>query len=132
MKIAVATNTGDIVGQHFGRVTQYRVFTIADGKITGDELREKPTMHGAHHHPHSGTSPEGHGYGTEARQHHLTMIDPIRDCDVLIAGMMGRGAYEHIQDAGIKVVLTDETFVENTVTAFLDGRLRNKLEERVH
>ncbi len=136
MKIAVATNTGDIVGQHFGRVKYYRVFTVEDGQIVADEMREKFRVHGTHHHHehHHGERTEGagHGFGKAAHQHHLSMVESIKDCDVLIAGMMGAGAYESFQSIGLKVILTDEKSVEKAVQLFLEGNLKNLIEERLH
>lgn len=132
MKVAVATNTGDIVGQHFGRVQYFKIFTIEKGEIIAEELREKPRVqhhHDHHHHSHDET---GHGFGPDARGRHLMMIEPIRDCEVLIAGQMGAGAYYGIQEEGIRVILTDRKFIKDAIEDFINGKLEDKARERIH
>jgi predicted Fe-Mo cluster-binding NifX family protein len=45
MKIAVVTDDGKMISQHFGRAVHYLVLTVEDGKITRRELRDKPGHH---------------------------------------------------------------------------------------
>ncbi len=138
MKVAVVTNDGDFVSQHFGRSRYYKIYTIEDNAIKGAELRERGTGHfaqqqsGAQTHNHSTQDdPQGrHGYGEEARDKHATMAAEIGDCQVLIAGGMGSGAYEHFKAAGLEVILTDYASIEEAVTALVEGKIRNLVAER--
>jgi predicted Fe-Mo cluster-binding NifX family protein len=41
MKIAVITDDGQTISQHFGRAAHYLVLPVEDGWITGRELRDK-------------------------------------------------------------------------------------------
>jgi len=41
MKLAVITDDGKTISQHFGRALSYMVLTIEDGKITEREMRSK-------------------------------------------------------------------------------------------
>ena len=41
MKIAVVTHDEKTISAHFGRAQYYVVFTVDDGKITGQETRPK-------------------------------------------------------------------------------------------
>ena len=41
MKIALVTEDGQTISQHFGRAAHYLVVTIEDGKIIGRQLRDK-------------------------------------------------------------------------------------------
>ena len=43
MQIAVASNNGETVGQHFGRVRSFVVFTIEGDAVVGRELRDNGT-----------------------------------------------------------------------------------------
>ncbi len=123
MRIAFVTNNGKTIGQHFGRMRYYRVFTIENDKVVNDELREKPL---AHHHAHN------HGHHHHHSHDHTSMIDPIRDCQVVVAGMMGMGAFEQLRAAGLQVVLTDQREIEQALQSYLKGELVNLAEARLH
>jgi predicted Fe-Mo cluster-binding NifX family protein len=60
------------------------------------------------------------------------MAAELADCDVLVAGGMGRGAYESFLRAGLEVVLTDLRDINDVVNAWMNGTLRNLAEERTH
>jgi len=135
MKIAVVTNDGDYVSQHFGRSRFYKIYTIENDKIIDREMRERGTGHFARqahsHHDEPHYDSEGrHGYGAEAQSRHSAMAAEISDCQVLIAGGMGRGAYDSFKAAGLEVILTDYDSIEEAVTAYMEGKIRNLMEER--
>jgi predicted Fe-Mo cluster-binding NifX family protein len=51
---------------------------------------------------------------------------------VLVAGGMGRGAYESFRRAGLQVILTDLQEINDVVNAWVGGTLKNLAEERTH
>ena len=59
------------------------------------------------------------------------MIAPISDCECLIAGGMGRGAYDRITAAGIRAVVTDLRVPDEAAIACAEGRIEN-LVDRLH
>ena len=59
------------------------------------------------------------------------MAEVIRDCEVLIAGGMGGGAYEAMRSYNIETIVTDVTDIQEAVKLYLDGKLKN-LMERLH
>ena len=132
MKIAVVSDDGTNISQHFGRAPLYVVVTAEDGKITGKETRDKAGHHsfvGSQHHE---TAPgERHGYDTGAQSKHEAMAQSIEDCQVLIAGGMGWGAYESFKSRGIETVVTDIMDIDEAVNLYLQGKLPN-LMERLH
>ncbi len=137
MKVAIVTNDGEYVSQHFGRSRYYKIYTIENNEIQNVEMRERGTGHfapGAQNHTHHATDhvdPQGrHGYGPEAQSRHAMMAREIGDCDVLIAGGMGSGAYESFKAAGLDVILTDIAWIEEAVTALMEDKLRNLASER--
>lgn len=72
MKIAVVTDDGKTVSQHFGRALYYMVVTFEDGKVTATERRDKAGHHGAGGPQHEHASGERHGFDAnagESRQH---------------------------------------------------------------
>lgn len=140
MKIALVTMDGKTISQHYGRSPYYIIYTIENGKIVEQELRRRGTGHFApnaqhehnHEHEHEHSHAEGHGHGEEADKKHATMAQEIADCKVLVAGMMGTGAYQSFVKAGIEVVMTDFVLAEEAAMAYLDGNLPNLAEERTH
>jgi predicted Fe-Mo cluster-binding NifX family protein len=130
MKIAVISDDGETVSQHFGRAQQYVVVTVENGGIERREIREKlGHMHLESEHSHEGDTQ--HHYGPEADHRHGQMIDPIADCEVLIAGGMGGGAMQSLLSRNIRPVMTDIRSIDDAVRAFIDGRLENR-GERIH
>jgi predicted Fe-Mo cluster-binding NifX family protein len=130
MKIAVVSDDGTTISQHFGRAMFYVVSTVEGGKVVSKEKRAKAGHHTfAAHEQH----PEGehHGFDAASEAKHRSMADTITDCQVLLAGGMGRGAYESLKSYNIKPVVTDEEMIDRAVQLFVDGKLPN-LMDRVH
>ncbi len=139
MKIAIVTNNGSSVSQHFGRAPYYKIFEIEDLKIKKTSLRERRTGHFApggiqHNHGHkdSHESTGGHGYGKDAQKSHASMVEELADCQVLIAGGMGMGAYENFRLTGLEVILTNYQDIEDVVETYINGKLENLMDQRTH
>lgn len=134
MKIAVVTEHQTTITRHFGRALTYLVFTVEDGKIVSKEQRDKPGhQHGSHEH---GGQPiqlhePGDSFTPGAVDTHAQMVDPIRDCEVVIAGGMGGGAYRALEQAGLETILTDMKDAEAAVQAYVGGTLAHH-PERLH
>lgn len=131
MKIAVACMNEQTVSAHFGRAEKYMVFEVWEGRITARNLVPKlGHRHFATQQPVGG---QGHGHGSGFGHHaghkHEQMVENIRDCDVLLAGGMGRGAYLDLQSRGIRPIVTDITEVEKAVQAVLDGTIVDHTEK---
>jgi len=132
MKIAAITEDGTTVSQHFGRAPYYLVLTVEEGKVVSKEKRDKAGHHGfaAHEEEHLAAG-ERHGYDAGAQSKHATMAQTIDDCQVLLAGGMGWGAYDSLKSRGIETVVTDVKDIDEAVRLYLEGKLAN-LMERLH
>jgi len=131
MKIAAITEDGTTISQHFGRAPLYVVVTVEDGEVTNKEARDKTGHHtfAAHH---SDLAPgERHGYDSGAQTRHASMAEAIADCQVLIAGGMGWGAYESMKSYNIEPVVTDVESIDEAVKLYIEGELIN-LMDRLH
>lgn len=129
MKIACITDDGITISQHFGRALYYLVLTIEEGKIVNREKRAKMghnQFQGAAHveEPHAA----GHGMDSASHDKHVSMADAIADCEVLICGGMGTGAYESMRRLNIKPIVTDLNNIEEAVQAYLQGTLVDHTE----
>ncbi|NOZ45925.1 MAG: dinitrogenase iron-molybdenum cofactor biosynthesis protein [Chlorobi bacterium] len=140
MKIAIVTSDGNSVSQHFGRSPYYKIISIDNNKVTGEEMRQRRTGHFApqqkqaeHHqnnnHDHGGHG-EKHGYGSDADTKHASMATEIGDCQILVAGGMGQGAYESFKRAGLDVVMTNRQLIEDVIIDYINGNLVNYAYDR--
>lgn len=132
MKVAVITDDGVTVSQHFGRAPYYVVATIVDGKVESKQTRDKTG-----HHTFAGGNEDHedaqgrHGYGHSAERKHASMAEAIRDCNVLISGGMGWGAYESMRSYNIETIVTNEESIDKAIELYLAGNLPN-LMDRLH
>ncbi len=102
MKIAVITDDGKTISQHFGQAPYYLVATIENGKIVDRELRDKLGHAHFAHEPHEVETPgQPHGFGQDAQDRHTRMAEAIADCQALLCRGMGMGAYESMKTLGI-------------------------------
>jgi predicted Fe-Mo cluster-binding NifX family protein len=108
------------------------VVTVEDGKIVSKETRDKAGHHSFAGGQHPETAPgERHGYDSGAQSRHATMAQTIEDCQALLAGGMGWGAYDSLKSRGIETVVTDVENIEQAVNLYVQGKLPN-LMERLH
>jgi predicted Fe-Mo cluster-binding NifX family protein len=129
MKIAVITDDGKTISQHFGRAPYYMVLTIEDGKIINREQRNKlghkhfsSQDQGEHHHG------QDHGYDPATHNKHVSMAEAIVDCEVLLCGGMGMGAYDSMQRLNIQPIVTELNDIDEAVNAYLNGRLVDRTD----
>jgi len=131
MKIAAVSEDEITISQHFGRAPLYVVVTVEDGKIVSKETRAKAGHHTfAAHHTELATG-ERHGYDAGSQAKHASMAETILDCQILLAGGMGWGAYESIKNHGIEPVATDVERIDEAVELYVAGKLPN-LMGRLH
>jgi len=129
MKIAVITDDGKTICQHFGRAQYYLVLTIEEGKVVDREMRNKMGHSNFVSQPHAEESHvAGHGMDASSHNKHVSMAETIADCKALLCGGMGMGAYQSMVRLDIKPVVTDYRDIEMAVQAFIDGKLIDHTE----
>lgn len=131
MKIAVVTDDEKTISAHFGRAQYYVVFTVEDGKVTGQEKRAKANHSQFADDHHHGEHGESHGMDPQSQHRHGAMMDTILDCQVLLARGMGQGAHVSLKSRGIQPVLTDIQSIHEAVNAYLAGTLIENMQ-RLH
>ena len=130
MKIAAISDDGTTISQHFGRAMFYVVSTVEGGKVVSKEKRPKAGHHTfAVQEQHPAGEPLGFDAASQAK--HRSMADTIADCQVLLAGGMGMGAYESLKSYNIQSIVTDVENIDKAVQLYVDGKLPN-LMERLH
>ncbi|APV43475.1 putative Fe-Mo cluster-binding protein, NifX family [Dehalogenimonas formicexedens] len=134
MKVAIASDDGKNISQHFGRAAYYIVYTIENDKVVSKEVREKVGHHsfieapGSHScHDHGGE----HGMDAESQNKHVSMLSAAEDCNYIVAGHMGGGAYHSMVNQGIEPLLTDVKDADQVVKAIVEDRFQNEID-RLH
>jgi predicted Fe-Mo cluster-binding NifX family protein len=130
MKIAAVTEDGVTISQHFGRAPYYVVLTVVDGQVVSREQREK-VAHGRGAGGHVHVEGEAHGFDAASQDTHGRMAAPIADCQVLLARGMGMGAYESLQQAGIRPVITTIAIIDEAALQAANGTIVDH-QERLH
>ena len=100
MKIAVTYENGQIF-QHFGHTSQFKLYEVNDGKITGSEVID--------------TNGSGHGA--------LAGLLAMLGADVLICGGIGGGAQMALAEAGIRLYGGVSGSADDAVNALISGSL---------
>ncbi|BDZ71217.1 NifB/NifX family molybdenum-iron cluster-binding protein [Methanobacterium petrolearium] len=88
VKVAVASNDGKYVNQHFGKADRFMIIELKDnGKYDFIEIRQTA--------PRCGGSPE-------LKE---KTIDLISDCDVLLVSQIGEGARKKLLKKGVRPLI---------------------------
>ena len=130
MKIAVITDDGKTISQHFGRAQYYLIATVENGQIVSREMRPKLGHNHFSNEPHEEEKP-GQPHGTDAASHnrHLQMSEAITDCEALLCRGMGRGAYESMKTQNIRPMVTDIANIDEAVIAYASGQIIDHVEK---
>jgi predicted Fe-Mo cluster-binding NifX family protein len=129
MKIALITDDGQTISQHFGRAPYYLVVTIEEGKEVQREMRAKLGHNHFASQEHGEHNPnERHGFDQGSHDKHTSMAQTIADCEAIICGGMGAGAYESMRRLNIRPVVTDLRKIDDAVQAYLSGSLKDRTE----
>lgn len=135
MKIAVISEDGVTISQHFGRAPYYVVLTIEDGQAVSRETRSKMGHAQFSNEPHDDhpqeADPRGHGFGQAAQDRHVLMAQAIKDCEYLLVRGMGAGAYQSMLQAGIQPIVTDVPTIEEATQQLIAGKITHFME-RLH
>jgi predicted Fe-Mo cluster-binding NifX family protein len=130
MKIAAITEDGRTISRHFGRAPYYLVATVEHGQIVNRELRDKPghsQFHSEGHGPEE--TGESHGFSPEAEHRHGRMAEAISDCEAVLCGGMGKGAYESMRARNIRPVVTDIVDIDEAASAYAGGKIVDHIQK---
>jgi predicted Fe-Mo cluster-binding NifX family protein len=105
MKIAVPT-VGDQIDQHFGHCEKYSVFTIEDKAIVAEEYMDSPA-----------------GCGCKSNMASKLAESGVK---ILIAGGIGNGAVNVLDNNGIKTIKGASGAVRSAVELFIRGELEDR------
>jgi predicted Fe-Mo cluster-binding NifX family protein len=131
MKIAIPSDEGTYLSQHFGRTLGFTIFEVSNGQIINQEYRPNNfTGHslGQHQeHQHHGADHDDH-----AQHSHNRILNALNDCEVVIAGGMGRRLVDDLTYAGKKIYITTIPETRKAVEMFLEDKLISDKESCSH
>ena len=126
-----ASQRGDVASAAKPWYSHFLFRAVEEGKIASKETRKKTGHHTFATH-HAELAPgEKHGYDAGAKVRHASMMENITDCQVLIAGGMGWGAYESLKSRNVQTIVTDVENIDEAAKLYLEDKLPN-LMERLH
>jgi predicted Fe-Mo cluster-binding NifX family protein len=132
LKIATVSENGTTISRHFGGAPMYVVLTVENGKVINKEKRLRSaagtcSCHGdTQSDCHDGQA--DHGSDAASLAKHSNMADAISDCQVIIAGGMGYGAYASLKSRDLEPIITDKESIDEAIRLFLTGKLENLME----
>jgi ATP-binding protein involved in chromosome partitioning len=112
-KIAIASDDKIGISNHFGRAKGFMIFHLEDDKIIIEGYRENI----------------GKSDGSCGSCNHSTMIDNIKDCQVVISYGMGQHIYDDLTKNNIKAIVTEEKTVKEALNKFIENNLKNRLDK---
>lgn len=125
MKVAVATDDGVNISQHFGRSAGFVVFDVADSKVEKAEFRTN------RHSPHAqglcdhGQFGHGHAQGEHGAHGHAGLVGLLEGCEVVLCGGMGSGAAQALAANGVRpVIVPTPVSAQQAVEQYISGQLQ--------
>lgn len=117
MRVAVASEDGVSIAEHFGRCACFIIFDAEDGKVLRKDLRTNTsTSHrqGNCHHGHHGDQPHSHA----------AVVQALQDCQAALCYGMGWGVADELAQNGIRPVIVDSPCSpEEAVALYVQGKL---------
>lgn len=120
MRIAVASDNGVSIAEHFGRCAGFIVYEYANDEVK--EIENRPNGNSQHHDQHECTN---HGHNHEAANHgHESFLAVLGDCQMVICRGMGRRAIVDLESRGIKpAIIAGDIPAREAVELLIKGKL---------
>jgi predicted Fe-Mo cluster-binding NifX family protein len=117
MRVAVASQDGESISEHFGRCAFFIIFDAEDGKVLRKELRKNT------HTSHSQGKCHAGGRGDQPHSH-ATLVQALQDCQAALCYGMGWRAADELKQNGIQPVILDARYSpEEAVAHYVQGKL---------
>jgi nitrogen fixation protein NifX len=116
LRIAVASEDGRFVQQHFGRARQFLICEIEGEDATVVEVRANTPACGT-----ADLEDGGHGEDQMSRS-----VELVADCDAVIAARIGPSAVERLAARGVRAFIYPDTIERALSHAVDSGLLRTR------
>jgi predicted Fe-Mo cluster-binding NifX family protein len=124
MKVAVASDDGRTISQHFGRSAFWLVFEVENGVPGSKEVRNNKS----HGQGHCGGADRARG-----SRSHADLVEALKDCHAVLSKGMGWRAAEALRGSGIQpFVIGQDCPVETALSLYLAGKAIPAVEVACH
>jgi len=123
MKVAVASDDGREICQHFGRTRGFAVFEIENNVIKSKEY--VPNTFTAHAVNNNAGEHKHHANGPGHVHSHDSILNALKDCKAVICCGMGQRLVVDLQNAGIEPIRTNVTDVDQSVDLYIQQVLKD-------
>ena len=126
MKIAIPTNDKTTISSHFGRSQGFMIYQVNDQAIIQEKYLENTFTRHA-----TGQYNEKHDHSNQ-RHSHENIFNSLGDCEVVIAGGMGRRLYDDFTAKNVQVYLTQVNDIELALKSYMNNELQSDPEGCCH
>ena len=134
IRIAFPSEDGKKISRHFGKAPFFIVASLnADGTVEIDE-RKRDHWHGQHESGLIQLAETASAEGEAPKVNRIIgsgLLSGTEDCQVLVTGGMGQGAYDRAAAQGLQVILTKEWDIDKAIELYRQGKLDSD-PRRVH
>lgn len=123
MKVAIASDDGKVICQHFGRTRGFAIFQIEDNKVKSKEW--VPNTITAHAQGKGGNGGGAQHHGPAHQHSHASILSALQDCQAVISCGMGQRLVFDLQNAGIEPIRTNVTDVDQAVELYIQQVLKD-------
>jgi len=109
MKVAIPTNDGKTVADHFGRARCFWIAEVDKGVVLSEQLLENSDI--------------DHGHGD-----HRGLLEILKGVDIVVCANLGMRIYSDLVSSGIPIYMTGSGEIGQSIQDILQGNLR-KIEE---
>ena len=125
MRIAVASDDGISIAEHFGRSAGFVIFDVTENQHKQIEHRPNASSH------HRDQAECEHHVHEESNHGHESFLTALHDCQVIICRGMGMRAIADLTANGIKPVITMENIpAHEAAKQYVLGRLDQSGESK--
>lgn len=108
MKIAIPTSDRIKLYKKTGKATEFAICEIVDGSYEFVEFRKNPHQQ----------------YEHDAHEHnHKDVVEALKDCDAILAQMVGNQFKDDFNEAGIPIYKTTQTELKEAISVFASNML---------
>ncbi len=121
MKVAVASDDGKTIAEHFGRTQGFIIYDISEkGEIVSKTYRQNNHTHHmqGHHDDHT----HGHDHGP--------ILGLLKDVQAAVSRGMGRRILYDLDNAGIKPFIVTVTDADEALEKYLQDQLESDLNRQ--
>lgn len=125
MKIAVASDDGKTIAEHFGRTQGFMIYEISEkGEIVSKTYRQNNHTHHKQGHQDNRNLGEHHGHD------HGTVLVLLKDTQAVISRGMGRRILYDLDNAGIKPFIVTVMDADEALEKYLQDQLESDLNRQ--